>query len=44
MSDRQYNLDLCGFPHEEEILPPDELIADYQRSTAYNADIDGIPT
>lgn len=25
-----YNLDLCGFPHEEEeILPPDELIADY---------------
>ncbi|MEN2840031.1 putative type I restriction enzymeP M protein [Mannheimia haemolytica] len=44
MSDRQYNLDLCGFPHEEEeILPPDELIADYQRKrTAYNADIDKI--
>ncbi|HDL5996052.1 TPA: hypothetical protein PXF89_002598, partial [Mannheimia haemolytica] len=35
---------LCGFPHEEEeILPPDELIADYQRKrTAYNADIDKI--
>ncbi|GAB1670832.1 class I SAM-dependent DNA methyltransferase [Mannheimia haemolytica] len=44
MSDRQYNLDLCGFPHEEEeILPPDELIADYQQKrTAYNADIDKI--
>ncbi|GAB1652289.1 Probable type I restriction enzyme BthVORF4518P M protein [Mannheimia haemolytica] len=44
ISNRQYNLDLCGFPHEEEeILPPDELIADYQRKrTAYNADIDKI--
>ena len=30
--DKDYNLDLCGFPHEEEIiLPPDELIANYQR-------------
>lgn len=30
-----YNLDLCGFPHEEEeILPPDELIANYQKERA----------
>ncbi|WP_405286063.1 N-6 DNA methylase [Methanobrevibacter sp.] len=30
--DNDYNLDLCGFPHEEEvILPPDELIANYQK-------------
>ena len=28
---RDYNLDLCGFPHEEEeILPPAELIARYR--------------
>ena len=27
-----YNLDLCGYPHEdEEILPPDELIAKYRK-------------
>ena len=26
-----YNLDLCGYPHEdEEILPPDEIIAEYK--------------
>ncbi len=26
-----YNLDRCGYPHEdEEILPPDELIANYR--------------
>ena len=30
--ENDYNLDLCGFPHEEEIiLPPDELIANYQK-------------
>lgn len=30
--DNKYNLDLCGFPHDEEvILPPDELIANYQK-------------
>lgn len=42
--ERQYNLDLCGFPHEEEeILTPDELIATYQQKrTALNADIDRI--
>lgn len=29
--ERNYNLDLCGYPHKEEkILPPDELIANYQ--------------
>lgn len=44
LADRQYNLDLCGFPHkEEEILLPDELIANYQQKrTALNADIDRI--
>ena len=29
------NFDLCGYPHEEEeILPPDELIADYKSQRA----------
>ena len=33
--ENNYNLDLCGFPHEEEvILPPDELIANYQKERA----------
>ncbi|MDR3002056.1 MAG: type I restriction-modification system subunit M [Fibromonadaceae bacterium] len=41
---RNYNLDLCGFPHEEEeILPPHELIQQYQEKRAsLNADIDRI--
>ncbi|MFI3238932.1 MAG: class I SAM-dependent DNA methyltransferase [Lachnospiraceae bacterium] len=41
---RNYNIDLCGFPHEEEeILPPDELIHHYQEKRAsLNADIDRI--
>lgn len=41
---RNYNLDLCGFPHEEEeILPPKELIQQYQEKRAsLNADIDRI--
>lgn len=31
--DKQYNIDLCGFPHEvEEILEPNELIARYEES------------
>ena len=36
--------DLCGFPHEEEeILPPRELIQQYQEKRAsLNADIDRI--
>lgn len=39
-----YNLDLCGFPHEEEeILPPKELIQNYQEKRAsLNAEIDRI--
>ena len=42
--DRNYNIDLCGFPHEEEeILPPHELIQQYQEKRAsLNADIDRI--
>ena len=40
--DNDYNLDLCGIPHEEEeILPPRELIAQYQEERArLNAQID----
>lgn len=40
--DNDYNLDLCGIPHEEEeILPPKELIAQYQEERArLNAQID----
>jgi type I restriction enzyme M protein len=42
--ERNYNLDLCGFPHEEEeILPPLELIAHYkEKRAALNLEIDGI--
>lgn len=41
---RNYNIDLCGYPHaEEEILPPKELIQLYQEKRAsLNADIDRI--
>ncbi|MGL6299162.1 MAG: type I restriction-modification system subunit M [Methanobacteriaceae archaeon] len=37
-----YNLDLCGIPHEEEeILPPNELIQQYQEKRAnLDAEID----
>lgn len=44
ITDRYYNIDLCGYPHEEEeILPPDELIRQYQEKRAsLNADIDRI--
>ena len=40
--DNDYNLDLCGIPHEEEeILPPRELIAQYQEERArLNKEID----
>lgn len=35
IKDNNYNLDLCGFPHEEEIiLPPSELIENYQKERA----------
>ena len=42
--EKGYNIDLCGFPHEEEeILPPKELIQQYQEKRAsLNADIDRI--
>lgn len=41
---RNYNIDLCGYPHEEEeILPPKELIQQYQEKRAsLNAEIDRI--
>lgn len=44
LADRIYNIDLCGYPHEEEeILPPKELIQEYQEKRAsLNADIDRI--
>ena len=44
LADRSYNIDLCGYPHEEEeILPPKELIQQYQEKRAsLNADIDRI--
>ncbi len=44
LEDKNYNIDLCGYPHEEEeILPPMELIQQYQEKRAsYNADIDRI--
>ena len=39
-----YNLDLCGYPHKEEIiLEPKELISQYQEKRAnLNAEIDKI--
>lgn len=41
---RNYNIDPCGYPHEEEeILPPKELIQQYQEKRAsLDADIDRI--
>ena len=44
LADRTYNIDLCGYPHEEEeILPPKDLIQQYQEKRAsLNADIDRI--
>ena len=43
---RNYDLDLCKYPHEEEeILPPKELIQQYKEKRAsLNADIDRILT
>ena len=44
IADNNYNLDLCGFPHEEEeILPADELIENYKEKRAYlNKKIDDV--
>ncbi len=41
---RTFNIDLCGYPHEEEeILPPKELIQQYlEKRASYNAEIDRI--
>ncbi|MEH7125596.1 class I SAM-dependent DNA methyltransferase [Bacillus sp. JJ1773] len=41
---RSYNIDLCGFPHEEEvILEPMDLIQEYQEKRAsLNAEIDNV--
>ncbi|AMC93708.1 restriction endonuclease subunit M [Erysipelothrix larvae] len=42
--ERSYNIDLCGFPHEEEvILEPMDLIQKYQEKRAsLNAEIDHV--
>lgn len=42
LRDGGWNFDLCGYPHEEEvILPPDELIRDYKaRRATLDAQID----
>lgn len=42
--ERSYNIDLCGFPHEEEvILEPMNLIQEYQEKRAsLNAEIDHV--
>ena len=44
IAEKNYNIDLCSYPHEEEeILPPKELIQQYQEKRAsLNADIDRI--
>lgn len=44
ISERSYNIDLCGFPHEEEvILEPMDLIQVYQEKRAsLNAEIDHV--
>ena len=42
--ERSYNIDLCGFPHEEEvILEPMDLIQEYQeKRSSLNAKIDHV--
>ena len=44
MAERGYDIDLCGFPHEEEdILDPKDLIAKYETERAsLNAQIDRV--
>ena len=46
ISDANYNIDLCGYPHEEEeILPPQDLIRTYREKRAsLDADIDRVLT
>ena len=42
LEDNHYNLDLCGFPHEEdEILDPHDLIKEFrEKRAAYNAEME----
>lgn len=42
LEDNHYNLDLCGFPHEEdEILDPHDLIKEFREKRAmYNAELE----
>ena len=44
IAERSYNIDLCGFPHEEEIiLEPMDLILEYQEKRAsLNTEIDHV--
>lgn len=44
LSERNYNIDLCGYPHEEEeILAPQDLIKNYREKRAsLDADIDRV--
>ena len=44
LQERNFDIDLCKYPHEEEeILPPRELIQQYQAKRAsLNADIDRV--
>ena len=44
IAERSYNIDFCGFPHEEEvILEPLDLIQEYQEKRAsLNAEIDHV--
>ena len=38
IKEKNYNIDLCGYPHEEEeILPPKELIQQYQDCLLYTS-------
>ena len=35
IKERNYNLDLCGYPYEEEeVLPPMQLLENYQKQRA----------
>ena len=44
LAERNYNIDLCGYPHEEEeILAPQDLIKNYREKRAsLDADIDRV--
>ena len=44
IKERNYNLDLCGFPYEEEeVLPPLELLNQYtEKRAALDKNIDNV--